>query len=135
MSRQASRTHNQSFPAPVPHIQPRQVKLSLRRNNMENRAKQLRATLVLVGLIFIVGLYSLIILWPSGWAWHMEHSYTLPHYLQMIVGVYVTLGIFLLIASRDPMKHLSLIWFTVWSSAVHAGIMAMQAIANRSIAD
>ena len=97
---------------------------------MDNRTKQLQGALVLVGLIFIVGLYSLIILWPSGWAWHMEQTYALPHYLQMIVGVYVTLGIFLLIASRDPMKHLSLIWFTVWSSVVHAGIMGLQALAN-----
>lgn len=45
----------------------------------------------------------------------------------MILGVYATLGIFLLIASRNPLKHLSLIWFTVWSSLVHAGIMAVQA--------
>ena len=97
---------------------------------MDNRTKQLRGALVLVGLIFIVGLYSLIILWPSGWAWHMEQTYALPHYLQMIVGVYVTLGVFLMIASRDPMKHLSLIWFTVWSSVVHAGIMGLQALAN-----
>src|SRR5262249_53260452 len=88
-----------------------------------NRIKYLRITLVLVGLTFIVGLYPLIILWPSGWAWHIEETYWLPHYLQMIVGVYVTLGVFLLIASRHPLKHLSLIWFTVWSSVVHAGVM------------
>jgi len=97
---------------------------------MENRIKYLRITLVLVGLTFIVGLYPLIILWPSGWAWHMEETYWLPHYLQMIVGVYVTLGVFLLIASRHPLKHLSLIWFTVWSSVVHAGVMGLQALAN-----
>src|SRR5262245_14603056 len=97
---------------------------------MENRIKYLRITLVLVGLTFIVGLYSLIILWPSGWAWHMEETYWLPHYLQMIIGVYATLGVFLLIASRDPLKHLSLIWFTVWSSVVHAGVMGIQALAN-----
>jgi len=48
----------------------------------------------------------------------------------MILGVYATLGIFLLVASRNPLAHVSLIWFTVWSSAVHAAIMAMQALAN-----
>ena len=48
----------------------------------------------------------------------------------MILGVYTTLGIFLLIASRDPLANLSLIWFTVWSSVAHAGIMAAQAWAN-----
>jgi hypothetical protein len=48
----------------------------------------------------------------------------------MILGVYATLGIFLLIASRNPLANLSLIWFTVWSSVAHAGIMAAQALAN-----
>lgn len=46
----------------------------------------------------------------------------------MILGVYATLGVFLLLASRRPLKHLSLIWFTVWSSAVHGCIMAVQAL-------
>jgi hypothetical protein len=44
----------------------------------------------------------------------------------MIIGMYATLGIFLILAARDPLKHLSLIWFAVWSSIVHAGIMAVQ---------
>ncbi len=48
-------------------------------------------------------------------------------YLQMIVGVYATLGVFLILASRDPLAHRSLIWLTVWSSVVHGGIMATQA--------
>ena len=46
----------------------------------------------------------------------------------MIVGVYATLGVFLLIASRDPQSHRSLIWFTVWSSLVHGAIMAVQSV-------
>ena len=49
-----------------------------------------------------------------------------PEYEQMILGVYATLGVFLLIASRNPLRHRSLIWFTVWSSVVHAGIMTVQ---------
>lgn len=48
----------------------------------------------------------------------------------MIIGIYATLGIFLFIASRNPLAHRSLIWFTVWSSVVHGGIMAVQAITN-----
>jgi hypothetical protein len=71
-----------------------------------------------------------VIVWPSGWSWHTGAPHQLPHYLQMILGVYATLGVFLLIASRNPLAHLSLIWFTVWSSVVHAGIMAAQALAN-----
>ena len=95
-----------------------------------DRSKYLRIALRLVGLTFIVGIYTLIIVWPSGWSWHTGHSHSLPHYLQMILGVYATLGVFLLIASRNPLAHLSLIWFTVWSSVVHAGIMAAQALTN-----
>ena len=48
----------------------------------------------------------------------------------MILGIYATLGVFLLIASRDPLSHRSLIWFTVWSSVVHGAIMAAQSLAN-----
>jgi hypothetical protein len=95
-----------------------------------DRTKYLRIALRLVGLTFIVGIYTLVIVWPSGWAWHTGHSHGLPHYLQMILGVYATLGVFLLIASRNPLAHLSLIWFTVWSSVVHAGIMAAQSLVN-----
>ena len=48
----------------------------------------------------------------------------------MILGVYATLGIFLLLASRNPSANRSLIAFTAWSSLVHAAIMAVQAIQN-----
>src|SRR5215813_7733605 len=95
-----------------------------------NRVKYLRVALVVVGLAFTVGLYSLILIWPSGWAWHSGPSHSLPHYLQMMLGVYATLGVFLLIASRNPLAHLSLIWFTVWSTVAHAGIMAVQSLVN-----
>jgi hypothetical protein len=86
-----------------------------------NAATQLRCLRVL----FIVGVYPLMMgLWPSGWRWEPNQ----PQYEQMILGVYATLGVFLLMASRDPLRHRSLIWFTVWSSLVHAGIMAVQAM-------
>jgi hypothetical protein len=91
-----------------------------------DRVKYLRIVLLLVGVIFTVGIYPLTIIWPSGWAWHTGQS----DYLQMILGIYATLGIFLIVASRDPLAHRSLIWFTVWSSVVHGGIMAAQSIAN-----
>ena len=96
----------------------------------EPDTRYLRIALRLVGVAFIVGIYTLIIVWPSGWSWHAGHSHSLPDYLQMILGVYATLGVFLLIASRNPLAHLSLIWLTVWSSVVHAGIMAVQSLAN-----
>lgn len=46
----------------------------------------------------------------------------------MIIGIYMTLGVFLILAARNPLEHLSLIWFAVWSSIVHGGIMAVQAL-------
>ena len=90
------------------------------------RLTALRVALVLVGAIFIVGIYLLMIVWPSGWTWHTGHS----HYSLMIVGIYATLGVFLLWAARDPLAHLSLIWFTVWSSVVHGAIMAAQSFSS-----
>jgi hypothetical protein len=90
-----------------------------------NGLTPLRAALVVIGIIFIVGIYPLTILWPSGWAWHMGGQ---SMYLQMILGIYATLGVFLLLAARNPLQNLSLIWFTVWSSVVHGAIMALQAL-------
>ena len=93
-----------------------------------DRLTYLRLALVVVGVAFIVGIATFIKIWPSGWAWHTGEA--LPHYLQMILGVYATLGVFLLLASRNPLAHVSLIRFTVWSSVVHAGIMGVQALAH-----
>jgi hypothetical protein len=90
--------------------------------NDAQRLAGLRIVLIVVGLIALFAIWPLMILWPSGWAWHSGHS----DYPLMIVGIYATLGVFLLIASRDPLRHLSLIWFTVWSSIVHGAIMAVQ---------
>jgi hypothetical protein len=93
--------------------------------NESARLRYLRVALILVGLIFIFGVYPLMMgLWPSGWRWSPNQ----PQYEQMIVGVYATLGIFLLLAARNPLRNLSLIWFTVFSSVVHAGIMTVQAL-------
>ena len=93
-----------------------------------SRLQYLRIALIVFGLTFIFGIYPLGIVWPSGWTWGQGHS----HYLMMILGLYATLGVFLLIASRDPAAHKSIIWFTVWSSVVHAGIMAVQSLQDAS---
>lgn len=93
--------------------------------NPATRMRLLSIALVVFGLIFLLGVYPLMMaLWPSGWRWQPNQ----PEYEQMILGVYATLGVFLLIASRNPLQHRSLIWFTVWSSLVHGGIMAVQAV-------
>ena len=89
-----------------------------------DRLKQLRAALLLFGLVFIFGIYPLSVVWPSGWCWSTGRS----EYFEMILGIYATLGVFLLLASRDPLAHRSLIWFTVWSSVVHGAIMGAQSV-------
>ena len=71
-----------------------------------------------------MALGPLMLLWPAGWRWEPYH----PHYEQMLVGLYLTLGVFLLLAARDPLANLSLIWFTVASSVMHASVMAGQVL-------
>ncbi|MDE2435538.1 MAG: hypothetical protein KGM49_04700 [Sphingomonadales bacterium] len=87
---------------------------------------QLSLALRLFGVVFCL-IYPLAMIWPSGWAWH-EGSPASNDYYMMIVGVYATLGIFLIRAASDPLRNASLIWFTVWSSLVHAVIMAWESL-------
>jgi hypothetical protein len=69
-------------------------------------------------LLFVAGLYPLILMAKQDPA------------LAMMMSLYVTLGIFLLIASRNPSAHRSLIAFAAWSSVAHAGTMSLQALLN-----
>lgn len=50
----------------------------------------------------------------------------------MIMGVYATLGVFLILSSKDPLANKSIIWFTICSSIVHGGIMFIHAIIDKS---
>jgi len=92
-----------------------------------DRIKYLRIAMVAIGvifvLIFVFGTWILTIVWPSNWSWHAEGR---SYYLEMILAIYATLGVFLILAARDPRANLSLIWFTVWSSIAHGGVMAVQ---------
>lgn len=89
-----------------------------------NAQSLLKIALVVFGVVMLL-IYPLAMVWPSGWAWHQGAPYANDYYM-MIVGVYATLGIFLILASRDPLRNRSLIWFAAWSSLVHAVIMMMQ---------
>ena len=89
-----------------------------------SRAKLLQIALIAFGIVFCL-VYPLAIIWPSGWAWH-DGPPVASHYFMMIVGLYATLGLFLIRASRDPSAHRSLIEFTILSSVVHALIMTVQ---------
>ena len=95
----------------------------------DQKLKYLRVALRIFGIIFIVGINAMMMwIWPSGWGWEPRQ----PEYEHMIMGIYATLGVFLILAARNPMAHLSLIWFTIWSSFVHGGIMLVQAIVDEN---
>ena len=96
--------------------------------NTDNKEKYLKMALRLFGVVFLL-VYPLSIVWPSGWVWHGGEG---VYYFQMIVGVYAVLGIFLIMAANNPSENRSLISFTVWSSVVHALIMAVQAFGDQS---
>jgi hypothetical protein len=95
----------------------------------EKRLKYLKVALVVFGIVFIAGVPAMMMwIWPDGWSWTPSQ----PEYEQMIMGVYATLGVFLIRAAKDPLANASLIWFTIWSSLVHGGIMLVQALVDET---
>jgi hypothetical protein len=81
-----------------------------------NRKFALKVALVVVGLLFIALAYPMVLYMRAEPA------------VSMMLSLYVTLGVFLLLAVRDPSAHRSLILFTAWSSLVHAAVMGYQAV-------
>lgn len=92
----------------------------------ELRTRLLQLALVAFGLVFLI-VYPLGVVWPSGWVWHGGEG---VYYLQMIAAIYFVLGVYLILAARDPAAHRSLISFTVWSSLAHGAVMALQALSD-----
>jgi hypothetical protein len=82
------------------------------------RERALKIVLVVVGVLFCAALYPLVLMVKQDPA------------LAMMMSLYATLGIFLLLASRNPSAHRSLIAFAAWSSFAHAGLMSFQALLN-----
>src|SRR5579864_1112210 len=80
--------------------------------------RTLKIVLVLVGLLFTAMVYPLVLFVKQEPA------------LAMMMSLYVTLGIFLMVAARNPSANRSLIAFTAWSSFAHAAIMSFQAFRN-----
>lgn len=95
---------------------------------MSKASRLLSSALILFGVAFCL-ILPLSIVWPSGWSWH-DGPPAVSDYFLMIVGVYATLGIFMIRAAKDPAANASLIWFVVWSSVVHAAVMAWEAMRN-----
>src|SRR5208282_3491026 len=89
-----------------------------------NRERTLKVVLVLLGLFFSAGIYPLTMI-----LWHRDRSQGGD---AMMLSLYVTLGILLLIAARNPTANRSLIAFAAWSSFAHATVMAIMAFQNPS---
>ena len=82
------------------------------------RERALKIVLVVVGVLFCAALYPLVLMVKQDPA------------LAMMMSLYATLGVFLLLASRNPSAHCSLIAFAAWSSFAHAAVMSFQALLN-----
>jgi drug/metabolite transporter superfamily protein YnfA len=86
------------------------------------RERALKVLLVLAGLTCLAGLYPLVGAIRDGTAT------TIVRQDQMILGIYISLGVFLLIAARNPRQHRSLILFAGWSTLAHDGVMIVQGV-------
>ena len=91
------------------------------------RERALRVVLVLVGLLFLAGVYPVV-----TDLWHSNASDTGD---DMMLGLYITLGVFLLLAVREPSEHRSLIAFAAWSSFAHAVVMSALALQPKQMSD
>jgi hypothetical protein len=86
------------------------------------RERALRIVLVLLGLFFVAGIYPLVTTVRSAWQANNEDA------APMMLSLYVTLGVFVLLAARNPSANRSLIAFTAWSSFAHAAVMVVMAV-------
>jgi hypothetical protein len=84
------------------------------------RERALKVVLVLVGLLFSAGIYPL-----TMSLWKMNES---DYGDDMMLSLYFALGIFLLMAVRNPSANRSVIAFAAWSSFAHAAVMAVLAV-------
>jgi hypothetical protein len=80
------------------------------------RERVLKVVLVVVGLLFVAGVYPI--------AMSIRHPAPADTGDDMMLSLYVTLGIFLLLAARNPEAHRSVIAFAGWSSFAHAIVMS-----------
>jgi hypothetical protein len=85
------------------------------------RERALKVVMVLVGLLFLAGVYPLATSYAQADKWDGD---------EMMLSLYITLGIFLLIAVRNPSANRTLIAFTAWSSFAHGAVMAFMAFKN-----
>jgi hypothetical protein len=87
-----------------------------------NRGKALQILLVLLGLLFVAGVYPLITSIRNGWQQNKEDAEP------MAISLYVTMGIFLLVSARNPLANRGVIIFAAWLNIAHAAVMAVMAV-------
>ena len=93
----------------------------------DSKSGLLKIFLIILGIFFVIGIYPMMnYIAPESWGWGPRQS----EYEQMIVIIYATLGVFLIMAAKNPSEHRSLLWFTVWSSITHGGVMLIQALVS-----
>jgi uncharacterized membrane protein YhdT len=86
------------------------------------RERALKVVLVVVGLLSCAGVYPLITSVRSGWQANKEDS------LPMGLSLYVMMGIFLLLAARNPSANRGVIVFAAWLNIAHATVMTVMAV-------
>ena len=87
------------------------------------RERALKVVLVVVGVLFVAGIYPVVMSF-----WRANES----EVEMMMLSLYVTLGVFLLLAARNPGANRSLIGFTAWSSFAHGAVMTVQSFQHPS---
>lgn len=90
------------------------------------RRQALRVLLASAGAFFVFGLLPAARLWPEGFGWQPPH----PAFEHMIAAIYATLGVFLLLAARQPERYRPIIDFTIVSSFAHGGVMALHVLST-----
>jgi hypothetical protein len=86
------------------------------------RERVLKVVLVLFGLVFSAGIYPVVTSVRDGWQANKEDA------LPMMLSLYVTLGVFLLLAARNPSANRSVIAFAAWANIAHGAVMAVMAV-------
>ena len=84
------------------------------------RERALRVVLVLLGLLFTAAIVPVY--------WGLRDPAGSDTGDTMMMSLYFTLGVFLLIAARNPSAHRSVIAFAAWSSFAHAVTMSTQGL-------
>jgi hypothetical protein len=86
------------------------------------RQRALKVVLVLVGLLFSAGIYPIVTSVRDGWQANKEDA------LPMMLSLYVTMGVFLLLAARNPSANRSVIAFAAWANIAHGAVMTVMSI-------